>query len=109
MAGPIGAAPDRLAAAIQQQLFSGLRNVDPGLKDWGVKRAPFIVLVATGMPAILAEVGCLSNDREAAMARRGLCTGRMASQRQARHGAARKQQETGQGYAPSDRGVPDKR
>ena len=57
----------RLAAAIQQQLFSGLRSVDPGLKDWGVKRAPFIVLVATGMPAILAEVGCLSNDREAAM------------------------------------------
>ena len=57
----------RLAAAVQQQLFSGLRSVDPGLKDWGVKRAPFIVLVATGMPAILAEVGCLSNDREAAM------------------------------------------
>jgi N-acetylmuramoyl-L-alanine amidase len=57
----------RLAAAIQQQLFTGLRSVDPGLKDWGVKRAPFIVLVATGMPAILAEVGCLSNDREAAM------------------------------------------
>ncbi len=57
----------RLAAAVQQQLFTGLRSVDPGLKDWGVKRAPFIVLVATGMPAILAEVGCLSNDREAAM------------------------------------------
>src|SRR6185436_14551280 len=60
----------RLASAIQQQLFTGLRNADPGLKDWGVKRAPFIVLVATGMPAILAEVGCLSNDREAAMLRR---------------------------------------
>jgi len=57
----------RLAAAIQQQLFGGLRSVDPGLKDWGVKRAPFVVLIATGMPAILAEVGCLSNDREAAM------------------------------------------
>src|SRR5437763_7987545 len=57
----------RLASALQQQLFSGLRSVDPGLKDWGVKRAPFIVLVATGIPAVLAEVGCLSNDREAAM------------------------------------------
>jgi N-acetylmuramoyl-L-alanine amidase len=27
--------------------------------------APFVVLIATEMPAILAEVACLSNDREA--------------------------------------------
>ena len=32
-----------------------------------MKRAPFIVLVATEMPAILAEIGCMSNDKEAAM------------------------------------------
>ena len=61
----------RLAAEVQQQLFSGLRGVDPGLENWGVKRAPFIVLVATEMPAILAEVGCLSNSREAEMLRSG--------------------------------------
>ena len=61
----------RLASVVQNQLFSGLRGVDPGLENWGVKRAPFIVLVATDMPAILAEVGCLSNDREAEMLRSG--------------------------------------
>jgi N-acetylmuramoyl-L-alanine amidase len=57
----------RLAAAVQEQLWSGLRRTDPGLENWGVKRAPFVVLVATDMPAILAEVGCLSNQNEAAM------------------------------------------
>jgi N-acetylmuramoyl-L-alanine amidase len=61
----------RLATAVQLQLYSGLRGVDPGLENWGVKRAPFIVLVATEMPAILAEVGCLSNEREAEMLRSG--------------------------------------
>ena len=58
-----------LATRIQQQLYSTLRTSDTGLENWGVKRAPFIVLVATDMPAVLAEVGCLSNEKEAAMLR----------------------------------------
>ncbi len=56
----------RLADDVQKHLYTDLRPDDPGLENWGVKRAPFIVLVATNMPAILAEVGCLSNDEEAA-------------------------------------------
>ena len=57
----------QLATAIQKQLFTTLKKSDPGLENWGVKRAPFIVLVATDMPAILAEVGCISNEKEAAL------------------------------------------
>lgn len=60
----------RLATAVQQQLFTKLRADDSGLENWGVKRAPFIVLVATDMPAILAEVGCMSNSSEVAMLQR---------------------------------------
>ena len=60
----------RLAAAVQQQLFTNLKTNDRGLANWGVKRAPFIVLVATEMPAILAEVGCMSNANEVAMLQR---------------------------------------
>lgn len=57
----------RLASVVQQQLFANLQTIDPGLENWGVKRAPFVVLVATDMPAVLAEVGCLSNAHEAAL------------------------------------------
>ncbi len=59
-----------LAAAVQKNLYGSLRGEDAGLENWGVKRAPFVVLVATDMPAILAEVGCLSNEKESAMLRR---------------------------------------
>ncbi|MEA2489399.1 MAG: N-acetylmuramoyl-L-alanine amidase [Acidobacteriota bacterium] len=60
----------QLATLVQRRLFDTLRTVDPGIENWGTKRAPFLVLVATDMPAILAEVGCLSNEKEAAMLRR---------------------------------------
>ena len=56
-----------LAKNVQKHLFDRLRSSDEALENWGVKRAPFIVLVATDMPAVLAEVGCISNPREAAM------------------------------------------
>ena len=55
----------RLAESIQQAVFRSLRRVNPALENRGVKTAPFLVLVATEMPAILAEVSCLSNDEEA--------------------------------------------
>jgi N-acetylmuramoyl-L-alanine amidase len=58
-----------LASAVQKMLFDSLLSEDAELKNWGVKRAPFIVLASTDMPAVLAEVGCISNEKEKAMLR----------------------------------------
>lgn len=55
----------QLAEAVQRNLFHSLRKVNPRLEDRGVKTAPFVVLVATEMPGILAEVSCLSSEEDA--------------------------------------------
>jgi N-acetylmuramoyl-L-alanine amidase len=57
----------RLAESVQSALVRNLRRVNHAVEDRGVKSAPFVVLVGTEMPAILAEVSCLSNDAEAAL------------------------------------------
>jgi N-acetylmuramoyl-L-alanine amidase len=55
----------RLAESVQAALLVDLRKAAPGITDRGVKTAPFVVLVATEMPAIVAEVSCLSNEDDA--------------------------------------------
>lgn len=61
-----------LASRVQRSLFTSLRRVNPELENRGVKTAPFVVLVSSEMPAILAEVSCLSNTEEAELLARPL-------------------------------------
>lgn len=55
----------RLAAAVQRRLVGAVREVSHEVRDRGVRSAPFLVLVETEMPAILAEVASLSSPEEA--------------------------------------------
>ena len=53
-----------LASDVQQSLYSGLSNKNPGLRDRGVKKAPFVVLIGANMPSILAEISFVSNPTD---------------------------------------------
>jgi N-acetylmuramoyl-L-alanine amidase len=49
------------ASDVQSSLHSGLAAKNPGVRDRGVKKAPFIVLIGANMPSILAEISFVSN------------------------------------------------
>ena len=50
------------AADVQQSLYTGLATSrNSSLRDRGVKKAPFIVLIGANMPSILAEISFISN------------------------------------------------
>ena len=49
------------AGDVQDALHSGLAMKSPGIRNRGVKKAPFIVLIGANMPSILAEISFVSN------------------------------------------------
>jgi N-acetylmuramoyl-L-alanine amidase len=53
-----------LAADVQQSLHSGLAAKTPAIRDRGVRKAPFIVLIGANMPSILAEISFISNPTD---------------------------------------------
>ena len=55
----------QLAQRVQQAMLSRLRPGYRGIRDLGVKRGPFYVLLGARMPSILVEVAFISNRREA--------------------------------------------
>ncbi|MGI4830512.1 MAG: N-acetylmuramoyl-L-alanine amidase [Janthinobacterium lividum] len=55
-----------LAADVDQSLYAGLKKGNGGLKDRGVKKAPFVVLIGANMPSILAEISFVTNPEDEA-------------------------------------------
>jgi N-acetylmuramoyl-L-alanine amidase len=53
------------AGDVQQSLYGGLQRGNAGLKDRGVKKAPFVVLIGANMPSILAEISFVTNQKDA--------------------------------------------
>jgi N-acetylmuramoyl-L-alanine amidase len=52
------------AGDVEQSLHTGLAARTPGIRDRGVKKAPFIVLIGANMPSILAEISFVSNPTD---------------------------------------------
>jgi len=75
------------ASDVEQSLYTGLEDGNPGLKDRGVKKAPFVVLIGANMPSILAEISFLTNPSDAQELREGQYRQRIAESLY--HGVAR--------------------
>jgi N-acetylmuramoyl-L-alanine amidase len=54
-----------LASDVEDSLYKGLEKGNEGLKDRGVKKAPFVVLIGANMPSILAEISFVTNPDDA--------------------------------------------
>jgi N-acetylmuramoyl-L-alanine amidase len=53
------------AADVQHSLYAGLSAKNAGIRNRGVKKAPFVVLIGANMPSILAEISFVSNPTDA--------------------------------------------
>jgi len=54
---------------VEQSLYSGLQKGNDGLKNRGIKKAPFVVLIGANMPSILTEISFVTNPRDASQLR----------------------------------------
>ena len=52
------------AGDVQESLYGGLAQNNAHLRNRGVKKAPFIVLIGANMPSILAEISFVSNPTD---------------------------------------------
>ncbi len=54
-----------LASDVDASLYGGLRKGNPEMRNRGVKKAPFVVLIGANMPSILAEISFVTNPDDA--------------------------------------------
>jgi len=52
------------AGNVQESLYGGLALSNAGIRNRGIKKAPFIVLIGANMPSILAEISFVSNPTD---------------------------------------------
>jgi N-acetylmuramoyl-L-alanine amidase len=57
------------ATDVETSLYGGLQRGNAGLKDRGVKKAPFVVLIGANMPSVLAEISFVTNPKDAGQLR----------------------------------------
>jgi N-acetylmuramoyl-L-alanine amidase len=66
------------ATLVQQSMVDRLRAMDEGVKDLGVKQAPFLVLIGASMPSVLAEISFLTNAEDMKLLKSGAYRQRVA-------------------------------
>ncbi|MDQ7046150.1 MAG: N-acetylmuramoyl-L-alanine amidase [Sulfurovum sp.] len=64
LSGPKIVQSNKLAIDVQRSMMTHLRSRYKGVKDGGVRHAPFWVLVGASRPSILVEVGYISHYKE---------------------------------------------
>ena len=55
------------AKRVQKRLHAGVSKYSSSIRNRGIRKAPFIVLVGAQMPAVLAEIGFISNRSDEAL------------------------------------------
>ncbi|UCG78401.1 MAG: N-acetylmuramoyl-L-alanine amidase [Nitrospirota bacterium] len=54
----------QLATFIQESLYGNISKSNKEILDYGIKTAPFVVLLGVDVPSVLTEISCLSNESE---------------------------------------------
>ncbi len=58
------------ASRVQSRLHAGISRHSSSIKNRGIRKAPFVVLIDAEMPAVLAEIGFISNRTDESLLRK---------------------------------------